>query len=195
VTSDLAEDVGHVNALDIEGGENSPPTLDTLLFSDDRADPWYAADPGEDGDDTDDRPAGIRDILDAGHGFLVQGGGSTAYRPTHCEVCGKPLNVRKPGEGPEWLCQLTDDENQPARLDCPCNWCLHYQMWLNGSYQPQGGRPPQRCGSKECNRKAAAQRKQKQRARERADQRGVTETHLRVEGNRGRSGRNGGGRW
>lgn len=101
------------------------------------------------------------DLLSSGHGFLVRDLGEppkTHWRAT-CEVCGDPL---PPPAAGEWLCQFS--ESKPASLMCNCNWCLHYQMWLRGDYRPRGGRPAKRCGTKECARKAASERKRKSRA-------------------------------
>jgi hypothetical protein len=119
---------------------------------------------GDDGDDIG-RPARdqtVGDMLDSGHGFLVRDLGEppkTNWRTT-CEVCGDPL---PPSAAGEWFCQFVEDK--PASAMCNCNWCLHYQMWLRGEYKPNGGRPAKRCGTKECTKKAARERKRKSRAR------------------------------
>jgi hypothetical protein len=103
-----------------------------------------------------------RDLMSSGHGFLIRDPGEppkTDWRTT-CEVCGDPL---PPPAAGEWFCQFR--EKKPASAMCNCNWCLHYQMWLRGEYRPRGGRPAKRCGTRECTKKAARERKRKSRAR------------------------------
>lgn len=123
---------------------------------------------GSDGDDDgcSGRDQAIGDMLDSGHGFLVRGVDQpkTVRRET-CEVCGVPLPT--PGNDPDWLCQYYD-ETRLASQTCNCSWCLNYQEYLAGKYHPQGGRPRKRCGSKECERKADAERKRLDRAAKRA---------------------------
>ena len=124
---------------------------------------------GTDGDDVG-RSAhhqAVGDMLDSGHGFLVRkiDKPKTVWRVT-CEVCEGPLPT--PGDDPDWLCQYYD-ENRPALLTCNCPWCLKYQDYLAGRYKPKGGRPRQRCGSKECDRKADAHRKAQKRLEERQE--------------------------
>ena len=97
------------------------------------------------------------DMLASGHGYMVRDLGeapTTEWRQT-CEVCGEHL--------------------PPGSVLCNCNWCLHYQMWLRGEYRPRGGRPAKRCGTKECSRMAARDRKRLQRERERAVRDGVSQ--------------------
>lgn len=108
---------------------------------------------GTDGDDIGSiGDQAIRDMLDSGHGYLVRtiDRPKTVWRVT-CEVCDGPLPT--PGNDPDWLCQL-GDETEPASMTCICPWCRTYQDYMSGRYKPQGGRPRQRCGSKECDRKA-----------------------------------------
>ncbi len=110
------------------------------------------------------------DLMQSGHGFLVRsmGGRPKTVWPTSCELCGSTIIA--PAE--EWLCQLgnfgevvePDGPFRSASTTCNCNWCLHYQMWLRGEYRPKGGRPAKRCGSSDCKKIAARNRKRKSRA-------------------------------
>ena len=112
------------------------------------------------------------DMLPSGHGYMVRDLGAaptTEWRQT-CEVCGEHL---PPPAAGEWVCQF--HEEKPGSVLCNCNWCLHYQMWLRGEYRPRGGRPAKRCGTKECSRRAARDRKRLQRERERAVRDGVSQ--------------------
>ena len=123
----------------------------------------YDLEIGTDGDDIG-APAyeqAIGDMLNSGHGFQVRRieKPKTKWRAT-CEVCDGPLPT--PGDDPDWLCQYYD-ETRPASPTCNCAWCLKYQDYLAGRYKPQGGRPRQRCGAKECDRKADSQRKARRR--------------------------------
>lgn len=118
---------------------------------------------GTDGDDRGNSAhhQQVSDMLDSGHGFLVSDVPKPrTERRTTCEICAGPLPT--PGNDPDWFCQLYD-ETRRASLDCNCAWCLRYQDYLAGKYQPRGGRPRQRCGSAECEREAAKLRKRKQR--------------------------------
>lgn len=107
------------------------------------------------------------DMLDSGHGFVVRSADPAPKTEwaTDCEVCGDPI---LPSAG-EWICEFGE-----PMMDCQCNACLYWGMWLRGEYRPRGGRPAKRCGTAECNRKAARERQRKSRAARKA--RGVTET-------------------
>jgi hypothetical protein len=61
------------------------------------------------------------------------------------------------------------EESSWPPLTCNCPWCLTYQDYLAGRYKPKGGRPRQRCGSKECDRKADAHRKAQKRLEKRRE--------------------------
>lgn len=118
---------------------------------------------GNDGDDIGQsaRDQEIGDMLDSGHGFLIRGiGEPVAVRRTTCEICDGPLPT--PGADPDWLCEYYDG-TRPASPTCNCSWCLMYQEYLAGNYQPRGGRPRKQCGSAKCKRIAARIRKQRQR--------------------------------
>ncbi|PQE02562.1 hypothetical protein CYL16_03300 [Mycobacterium sp. EPG1] len=125
---------------------------------------------GHDGDDLGKRESmsqvAIRDMLNSGHGYTVRGLGTmkTVHRTT-CEVCGGPLPTPAGDDGIDWLCQYDDDLQTPASVFCNCPWCLSYADFLQGKYRPRGGRPAKRCHSAECKRKAAAERKRKQRGK------------------------------
>ncbi len=106
-----------------------------------------------------------QDMLDSGHGFMVRSANSQPETAARCEMCGDPLIASADG----WMCEFTE-----PLTPCGCNACLHRGMWLRGEYRPKGGRPAKRCGTEECNRKAARDRQRKSRAaRKKAS---VTET-------------------
>jgi hypothetical protein len=179
-TEDFAVTANAGRWLDCDPLPDGRPSGDGLVAIADR--PALFKAPGEaelvigtDGDEVG-RPAhdqAVGDMLDSGHGFLVRkiDKPKTVWRVT-CEVCDGPLPT--PGNDPDWLCQY-GNEDEPASLTCNCPWCLKYQDYLAGRFQPQGGRPRQRCGLEDCKRVAARMRKQRQRARGRGEPLPVSE--------------------
>jgi hypothetical protein len=108
---------------------------------------------------------GIRDMLDAGHGFIaheprgsVDGAPPATWRPT-CKICGEPLT---PTENVEWFCSYYDG-TRPASMTCNCPSCLYFQDYMKGKYRPRGGRPPWYCKSKECEKIRKKLEKRRQR--------------------------------
>lgn len=107
------------------------------------------------------------DMMQSGHGFQIRDMGATpktVWRTT-CELCGVALALPA-AEG--WLCELGCQPGTEEWDQCNCNWCLIRGQWLRGEFRPMGGRPAKRCGTPECKRRAATERKRKQRAREKA---------------------------
>lgn len=116
----------------------------------------------------DERPTLLApsDLMQSGHGFQICDLGArpkTEWRTT-CEQCGVALTP--PAD--DWFCEL---ENLPGNVEwdrCECNWCLLRGQWMRGEFRPKGGRPAKRCGTPECTRRAARERKRQQRARDKA---------------------------
>lgn len=155
IESDLSDDY-----REIEDDEADPEPSET----DSEESPEPSSQPEDDGDEigTPKRSGGILDIVDSGHGFRVFSVDTPKELPTTCEVCGGPI-LALSQDGIDWLCQYDDDLKTPASIACNCAWCLSYKAYLAGRYRPQGGRPAKRCGSADCKRKAARDRKRKQR--------------------------------
>lgn len=105
------------------------------------------------------------DMLQSGHGFLIRDIGTTrkTFWRTTCELCGTAL---APPAAEGWLCELGCQPGSTEWDQCRCNWCLLRGQWLRGEYRPKGGRPAKRCNAPECKRKAARERKRRQRIRE-----------------------------
>lgn len=125
---------------------------------------------GDDGDDIGKREpvsqVAVRDMLNSGHGYTVRDLGTVkAVHRTDCEVCKGPMPTPAGDDEIDWLCQYDDTLQTPASVFCNCPWCLAYTDYLQGKYRPRGGRPAKRCRSADCNRKAAAERKRKQRGK------------------------------
>lgn len=105
------------------------------------------------------------DMLQSGHGFLIRDIGTTrkTFWRTTCELCGTAL---APPAAEGWLCELGCQPGSTEWDQCGCNWCLIRGQWLRGEYRPRGGRPAKRCNASDCKRKAAQERKRRQRIRE-----------------------------
>ncbi|WP_420879810.1 hypothetical protein [Rhodococcus sp. (in: high G+C Gram-positive bacteria)] len=107
------------------------------------------------------------DMMQSGHGFAIRDIGAapkTTWRTT-CELCGTALPLPA-ADG--WVCELDCEPGTREWDTCRCNWCLIRGQWLRGEFRPKGGRPAKRCGTPECKRRAAAERKRRQRDREKA---------------------------
>lgn len=113
---------------------------------------------------TDDSQV-VADLQSANHGFLIreQQRPKTLWRTT-CEICDGAL----PLIYEEWVCELGSEPGTVEWWCCECGWCQLRGQWLRGEYRPRGGRPPKRCGTAECNRKAARIRQSKSRAARKA---------------------------
>ncbi|MEV4635252.1 hypothetical protein AB0J79_18665 [Rhodococcus coprophilus] len=121
-------------------------------------------------DDTEDEPPSLlapSDMMQSGHGFQIRDLGArpkTEWRTT-CELCGDPL---PPPAADGWICELGSLPGSEEWGRCECNWCLLRGQWMRSEFRPKGGRPAKRCGTPECTRRAATERKRQQRARDKA---------------------------
>ncbi|AFR50026.1 hypothetical protein KTR9_3391 [Gordonia sp. KTR9] len=105
----------------------------------------------------------VGDLLNSGHGYQIR---DVDSRPkttwaTRCEICGESLPMPDAGE---WVCELGAEPDSEDWAVCQCSWCLIRGQWLRGEYRPKAGRPPKRCGTADCKRRAATVRKRKERA-------------------------------
>ena len=114
--------------------------------------PWFRLE--------DNPDAQMLGLIQAGHGFNIEETAGPGPVTTSCRYCGGPLYPLN--AAPEWYCEF----GERPQIDCQCNWCCHRNLWLLGRYRGKG-RPRIQCGSVECKRALAAERKRRSRARSR----------------------------